>query len=56
MFHIFETRYLSALKPQLTVFIDPESESQFLSEGYIGYSTVQKFYTLLEQLDFFCFL
>ena len=53
MFHIFAPRYLSFLKPQLTVFTEPKS--QFVSSGYIGYSPVQKFHALLEQLDFLLF-
>ena len=54
MFLIFGPTYLSALKPQLTVFTTL-TESQFVSEGYIRYSSVQKFHALLEQLDFLLF-
>ena len=39
MFHIFGPRYLSALKPQLIVLLTL-TESQFVSGGYIGYSSI----------------
>ena len=52
MFHIFGPRYLSALKPQF-LFSLIITESQFLSEGYIGHSSILKVHALLEQLDFF---
>ena len=54
MFHVFGPRYLSAFKPQLTVLLTL-TESQFVSGGYIGYSSVQKFHALSEQLDFLLF-
>ena len=54
MFRIFGPRYLSALKLQLTVFTDP-NRSLFMSEGYNGYSSVQKCHALSEQLDFLLF-
>ena len=49
MFHIFGSRYLSALKPKLTVFTDPKS--QFVSEGYIEYFSVEKLHALSKLLD-----
>ena len=52
MFRIFGSRYPSALKPQFLLTL---SESPFVSEGCVGYSSVQKFHALSEQLDIFLF-
>ena len=54
VFHIFGLRYLSALKPRLTILLIL-TENQFVSEGYSGYSSVQKFHALSEQLDYLLF-
>ena len=54
MFPIFGPRYLSALKQQLTALLTL-IESQFVNEGYNGYSSLQKFHALSEELDFLLF-
>ena len=50
MFHIFGRRYVSTFKPHLTVFTDPDLKS--VCEDYVGYSSVQIFHALPQQLDF----
>ena len=53
MFHIFGRRYVSTFKAHLTVFTDPNLKS--VCEDYVGYSSVQIFHALPQQLDFSLF-
>ena len=55
MFHIIGSGYLTALKPQLTVFTDSNWNSVCWRRLYWILSSVEKFHALSEQANFLLF-